>query len=111
MMRPGTQTDFVEQRPRAVAGLGDAHDLHRREYVFVGRERGYQMERLKDEADQPAAQLGQIVFAHSSDLAPAQTDAARSRRVESGDQAEQRRFRSEERRVGKECRSRWSAEP
>src|SRR5262249_29730181 len=92
MMRPVTQADFVEQRPRAAAGLGDAHDLHRREDVFVGRERGDQVERLKDEADQPAAQLGQFVLGHSGDLAPAQTDAARSRRVESGDQAEQRRF-------------------
>src|SRR5262245_21604403 len=92
MMRPVTQADFVEQRPRAVAGFGDAHDLHRREDVFVGRERGYQMERLKDEAYQPAAQLGQFVFVHSGDLAPAETDAARSRRVESGDQAEQSRF-------------------
>src|SRR4030095_4447771 len=92
MMRPVTQADFVEQRPRAVAGLGEAEDLHRREDVSVGGKRGYQMERLKDEADQPAAQLGQIVFAHSGDLAPAQTDAARSRRVESADKPEQRRF-------------------
>src|SRR5215510_7498847 len=92
MMRPVAQADFVEQRPRAVACLGYAHDLHRSEDVFVGRERGDQMERLKNEADQPAAQLGQLVLTHSGDLALAQTDAARSRRVESGDQAEQRRF-------------------
>jgi len=47
MMRPVAQADFVDQRPRTDGGLGDAHDLHRREDVFVGRERGNQMERLK----------------------------------------------------------------
>src|SRR2546428_14162246 len=56
MMRPVTQANFVEQRPRAAACLGDTHDLHRSEDVFVGRERGDQMERLKYEADQPATQ-------------------------------------------------------
>src|SRR5262245_57803839 len=61
--------DVTPDSPRvpvvpSLCRLRQSRNLHRREDVFVNRERRHQMDRLKYDAGLSAAQPGQCVFAH-----------------------------------------------
>jgi hypothetical protein len=90
MVRAVGEVDVFEELPPAFARPADARDLQRREDVFERRHRRDEMERLEDEAELAAAQGGQSVLAHRGDLLAVDEDAAGGRRVEPGDEAEQR---------------------
>ena len=84
------ETDVPEQRPRARSRVADTENLHRHQDVLVRRERRQQVEELKDDADSLAAKPGELLFTQPRDVDPFEADAPGRRRVQSGNQAEQR---------------------
>ena len=73
-------------------GIRRAGNLHRHQHVLAGRQRRQQVEELEDEADPLAAQPRQRVLAIAVMSTPSISDAPGRRRVEPGDQPEQRRL-------------------
>ena len=88
---PG-QSDFFEQPLGARADVRCAGNLHRHGDVLVGGERRNQMEELEDEADLLPAQLRQRVLVESGDVHVVDQHGAGRRRVQAGDQSEERRL-------------------
>ena len=84
------QPHLVEQRLGAGGGIGAARDLHRHLDVLERGQRRHQVEELEDEADLLAAQARQRVFVERGDVDAVDQDLARRRRVEPGDEPEQR---------------------
>src|SRR5881628_1887353 len=62
VMRPARQTNFVEQRLRARAGIARARDLHRDSDVLKRGQRGDEMEELEDESDLFSPELRELVL-------------------------------------------------
>ena len=62
------------------------------EDVLLRREHRQQVELLEDEADVPAAQLGQVLVGHLGDVLAADLHAAVGRAVEPGEQVHERRL-------------------
>ena len=67
-----------------------AGELQRQEDVLLGRQRRQQVERLEDEADVRAAQLGELRVVHLRDVLAGDVDAAGGRLVEPGQDVHQR---------------------
>jgi hypothetical protein len=69
--------------------LGELEGQHR---ILERGERGQQLEGLEDEADRAPAQLGARILVERKELDPLDRDAALARRVEAGENREQRRL-------------------
>src|SRR5437879_649169 len=91
-MSPFRQTHFIEQGLRSSRNIRRAGDLHRDGDVLERSQGGNQMEELEDEADLLAAELREPVFVKLRDVDTVDDDRSRRRRIEPGNQAEQRRF-------------------
>ena len=89
-MRPARQTNFVEQRLRARAGIARARDLHRDGDVLKRGQRGDEMEELEDESDLFAPELRELVLAELRDVHAVDQHVPGAWRIEPGNQAEQR---------------------
>jgi hypothetical protein len=90
MMRPSDQADLVEQRLCARLGVAGAGDLHRHGDVLERRERRDEVKELEDEADLLATESGEAVFAELGDVDAVDQHVTRARRVQPGNQPEQR---------------------
>ena len=83
------QADRFQRVARALAGGTAAFQFQRQHHVFLGGQRGQQVERLEHETDQPPAQIGAGLFVQLLQRMAIQRDAAGIRRVQPGQQAEQ----------------------
>ena len=90
VMRAAGQPDFLEQRSARAPRVGDAGDLHRHGDVLVRGQRRDEVEELEDEPDLLAAQPRERVLVEPRDVDAVDEHVAGRRRVEAGDQAEQR---------------------
>jgi hypothetical protein len=86
------EADALEQRVERSALHLASRDGQRQQDVLLGIERRQEVEGLKDEADVPAAQLGQRLVAHRRDVLRPDVDAARRRAIEPGEQVHERRL-------------------
>lgn len=86
------EPDFIEQAPRSTGRVCLSRDLHRHHHVFERGQRRNQVKELKHESDHRASKPGQIVLAQARDVPVTDRDTAGCRRVESGNQSEQRRL-------------------
>src|SRR5262249_27159530 len=73
---------------RAAAAV--AGELHRQEHVLLGRQRRNQVVALKHEADLAPPHLRHLIFAEVRDVLAIENHLAGGRRIESGEQTEQR---------------------
>ena len=64
------KADRFKLRFRTVAGVGRTGQLERDRHILDRGHGRQQMERLKDDAERPAAQPGEIVFAKIADVLP-----------------------------------------
>ncbi len=92
VMPAAGQADFLEQRRRAGTRVRPARNFHRHHHVLERGQRRHQVEELEDEADLLPAQPGQPVLVERRDVGAVDHDPPGRRRVEAGNQAEQRRL-------------------
>ena len=92
VMAARAEADFRQQRVGPRARIRRAGDLERHAHVLPRGERRQQVEELEDEADALAAEPREIVFRHRRDVGAVDDDAPGRRRVEPGEQPEQRRL-------------------
>ena len=89
-MRAIGQAHFADQLAGARHRVAPPGNLHRHRDVLDRRQRRHEMEELEDEPDLLAAQPGERVLAQARDVDAVDDDLAGGRRVEPGQQAEQR---------------------
>jgi hypothetical protein len=89
-MRPTGQANLLEQRRGARSDVVDAGNLHRHRHVFIRRQRRDQVKELEHEADLLATQPGERVLRKAGDVDAVDQHLAGTRRVEAGDETEQR---------------------
>ncbi len=92
VMRPSGEPDLLEQLLRSMSRVANAGNFHGHRDVFVRGQRGNQMKELKDEPDLLAAETREAVFIQARDIHAVDPDRSRRRRVESGDESQQRRL-------------------
>ena len=76
----------------AALGARQRQEQQRQLDVLIGRQHWQQVIELKDEADVAGAPPGQLRFAHTADEIAADLNAAMRRRIEAGDEVEERGF-------------------
>jgi len=86
------QTHAFEKRAGALQTLGDvaAGKLVRQQDVLFGGQGGEQLVALENEANLPAADQRQLVFAQTGDVDAIEYDGPRRSRIETSEQPEQR---------------------
>jgi hypothetical protein len=92
VVAPLAQPHALEQRVDVLRPRLRARNRERQRDVLLSRQRRQQVERLEDEADLAAAQLGQPAIPHRGDLLAAHVHGAGARAVKPGEQMHQRRL-------------------
>jgi len=92
LMRAIGQPHIRQQRARPFGDVRRLRQLHRDHDILECGERRQQMKELKDDADLFAAEARQRFFAERGDVRAVNHDPARTWRIETRDEAEQRRF-------------------
>ena len=92
MVQPLGEAHAREHLPGELVGIGMVRELERQHHVLQRVERRQELERLEDEAEHAAAQLGAPVFVQREEIDAVQLHRTARRRVEPGEQREQRRF-------------------
>ena len=92
MMQAFTQPHPLQQLNRFLERMIQAAEFHWDHDVFQGRDRWDELEVLKDEPAHAATQCGAAIFIQRREVRAREGDAARSRDVESGTEAEQSRL-------------------
>ena len=86
------ETDAPQRFRRGSARVATAGEFERQHHVFERRERGHQVERLEYEAHAFGAQARAPVFVERRQVGAGEGDASGSRRIEAGQQRQQRGF-------------------
>ncbi len=89
---PLGETDARKPRARALAGFVHPRELERQHHVLERSQRGQQLERLEDEAQQPRTQRSARVLVLRRQRHAVDRHFARRRPVEPGQQTQQRRL-------------------
>ena len=84
------EADAVKHRARELLGTCVAGKLQRKHYVFQCGHGRKELKRLKNEAHHPRPQGGAAVLVEIEEIVTVEAHAALGRRVETGDEAEQR---------------------
>src|SRR6185312_9701734 len=92
VIEPVAQADTAKQLARALAGAGFSAQLERHLHVLERRERGDELKALEDEPDFLPAEARPLILVHRRQVRVVEQHGAAAWRVESGEQAEERRL-------------------